>query len=319
MRINVPDISNQIYSNETLEILLNNYSDIGPLWAMHQAEWTNNIYQSFKDFEKYLIIIYLINKTLIFYSKNFSKLTYDQFYSKESVEIEKFNISDISINLNIPKETARRKVLELEEDKVIQKIKKKIIIDRSSYIHVKPINSIERISRFLTAFSNILFEKNIIKMKLTSSELEKIIKNNFSYVWKLYYECQIPMLLSYKNFFGDLETSTIFGSVVVNQHLNMQKINKKMTRTIFFKNFHSEYLVGMNAMSISDITGIPRATVVRKLKKLIKLKILSIDKKKHYTATKDSVKKLIPIQEIILEKLSYFSTEVFNLAIFNKE
>ena len=38
---------------------------------------------------------------------------------------------------------------------------------------------------------------------------------------------------------------------------------------------------GVNAMSISDITGIPRATVVRKLKVLVKNNILSIDDKKH--------------------------------------
>ena len=38
--------------------------------------------------------------------------------------------------------------------------------------------------------------------------------------------------------------------------------------------------VGINAMSISDITGIPRPTVVRKLKFLIKNKFITMDKKK---------------------------------------
>ena len=34
-------------------------------------------------------------------------------------------------------------------------------------------------------------------------------------------------------------------------------------------------------MSISDISGIPRATVIRKLKKLLKKNFLVIDDKKH--------------------------------------
>ena len=38
-------------------------------------------------------------------------------------------------------------------------------------------------------------------------------------------------------------------------------------------------------MSISDITGIPRATVIRKLNKLIKENFLKIDIKKHYSST----------------------------------
>ena len=37
--------------------------------------------------------------------------------------------------------------------------------------------------------------------------------------------------------------------------------------------------IGVNAMSISEITGIPRPTVVRKLKYLIENNFLSINKK----------------------------------------
>ena len=36
-------------------------------------------------------------------------------------------------------------------------------------------------------------------------------------------------------------------------------------------------------MSISEITGIPRATVIRKLNNLTKKRFLQIDEKKHYS------------------------------------
>ena len=69
---------------------------------------------------------------------------------KDIFEIEKFNITEVSTNLSIPKESARRKIVELEKNGVIKRNKKKIIIDRSSYPHIKPINSVKRTSRFLS-------------------------------------------------------------------------------------------------------------------------------------------------------------------------
>ena len=59
-------------------------------------------------------------------------------------------------------------------------------------------------------------------------------------------------------------------------------------------------VVGINAMSISDITGIPRATVIRKLNKLVKEKFLFADDKKHYTTTGVHKDKLIELQKLIL-------------------
>ena len=64
----------------------------------------------------------------------------------------------------------------------------------------------------------MLAQENFLLKKLPSEDLEIIIKNNFSYIWKLYYEMQIPMMISYKKIFKDLETFHIFGTCVVNQH-----------------------------------------------------------------------------------------------------
>ena len=79
--------------------------------------------------------------------------------------------------------------------------------------------------------------------------------------------------------------------------------------------FKKNLTVGINAMSISEISGIPRATVVRKLKKLVKKGYLSIDNKKHYKLTEKGTTELIPLQNIVLDRLADFSTKIFNLAI----
>ena len=321
MKTQLPDIYKQIYSEQTLSTLENKYSTIGPMWVSHQMEWANGIYATFKDHDKFLIIIFLIKKTLDFYSRSFIKLSYDQFYSKDTVEIEEFSIIEISKALEIPKESTRRKVKELEEMGAIQRFKKKIIIDRSKYYFSKPVKSVKRISRFLSSLSEMCQENNFLLKKLSSNELEIVIKDNFSYIWKNYYALQIPMMINYKKIFHDLETFHIFGTCIVNQHLYAKKIsNKNLSRDDFIKTIYStDSMQGLNAMSISDITGIPRATVIRKLQKLIKDNLLEIDYKKHYRLTGKFVHGLKPLQKTILIQLSNFSAIVYNLAILKNK
>jgi len=314
---NIPQISKQIYKDNIYTILENKYSIIGPLWVNNQMEWSNSIYAAFKDHDKFLIIIYLMKKTLDFYSRNFIKFSFGQFYLMDLIEIEKLNIIEINTTLKIPKESVRRKIIELEKLGVIKRSNKKIIIDKSAIPFIKPVNSIKRISRFLSILSEMLVEEKILLDPLSSEKLQKTIEKSFSYTWKLYYELQIPMLLGYKDIFGDIETFHIFGTCIVNQHLFSKQHNKKeMSRVEFIESIYTSIkMQGVNAMSISDITGIPRATVVRKLKKLVKKGYLLIDSKKHYRLTGFFVKKLFPLQSIVLEGLASFSTKIFNLAI----
>ena len=68
-------------------------------------------------------------------------------------------------------------------------------------------------------------------------------------------------------------------------------------------------------MSISDITGIPRATVIRKLNRLIKEKFLKIDSKKHYSATGVHQKKILDVQKNTLNNLSNFVARIYNLSL----
>ena len=315
MITNIPDISKQIYKEDMLSVIENRYSTLGPMWVSHQLEWNNGVYASFKDHDKFLIVIFLINKTLNFYSRNFIKLSYLEFYSKETVEIEKFSISEVSQELNIPKESARRKVLELENEGILKNIKKKIYIDRSKYYYTKPEDSIKRVSRFLSTLASMSVNEKIFTKKITSEELELIIKKNFSYIWKIYYELQIPMMISYKKVFKDLESFHIFGTCIVNQHLYVRKYTENnLIRESFINTMiEASEMEGINAMSISDITGIPRATVIRKLQKMLREKVLKIDLKKHYRLTGNFSKKLMPIQKDVLLKLANFSSLIFNL------
>ena len=127
-----PEISNQIFSEDILNAINKNYTSIQPIWLPIQMYWMNNLYRTFYDYEKFMIVMYLMTKTFDYYSKNFVKLNYDEFFTQNEVEVETLNIMEISKKLNIPKETTRRKINELGELGAIKKINKKIIIDRST-------------------------------------------------------------------------------------------------------------------------------------------------------------------------------------------
>jgi Fic family protein len=68
--------------------------------------------------------------------------------------------------------------------------------------------------------------------------------------------------------------------VVINATFNKDFEPKKKNLSSYRKELMGSDLKGVNAMSISEITGIPRPTVVRKLKFLINSGFLHINEKK---------------------------------------
>ena len=98
----------------------------------------------------------------------------------------------------------------------------------------------------------------------------------------------------------------------------MQLKIKNLFQKKKFKSYTKEIMGsdkrGVNAMSISEITGIPRPTVVRKLKYLIDKKYLQINEKKLITFdAKDSA--FITTKGMLnknMLSLSYFIYKVFN-------
>ena len=122
----LPEIKKQIHIEDLVNIFEERYSEISPIWMPMQLEWLNNVYRTFHDYEKFMIIMHLMGKTFDFYSKNFIKLNYDEYFNQNQIEIGKINVMEISKSLCIPKETTRRKIVELEQLGTIKKLKKKL-------------------------------------------------------------------------------------------------------------------------------------------------------------------------------------------------
>jgi DNA-binding Lrp family transcriptional regulator len=315
----LPEISKQIRSEDVLKVLEKNFTSIVPVWVPLQVSWLNNVYRTFHDYEKFMIIMHLLMKTFEAYSKNFVKLNYEEFFDQIEIEIEAINVLELSRSLNIPKETARRKVNELEESGVIKRINKKFIINRNTWPSIKPEESLKRISRFLSTLSKMIFDNGLISEQISSENIMKTSKKYFSFVWKLYYEMQMPMLLAFKKVYGDIEAFHVHVICISNHALNSKRNdNSEMSKEFYLEKYFfadNKDFVGINAMSIADITGIPRATVVRKLNKLIKESFLKIDDKKHYSATGDHKKKIIEVQKNTFINLSNFASRIYNLTL----
>jgi RNA polymerase-interacting CarD/CdnL/TRCF family regulator len=136
----------------------------------------------------------------------------------------------------------------------------------------------------------------------------------------------IPLLIGWKNIFKDLETWHIFTTIIVSQNyevLKMMKLkNLKVSNRQDYLNIHSMEKIntGINAMSISTLTGIPRATVIRKLNKLMKSKNLSIDHRKLYTVNIKNIKNNYLNTQTIenTKRISTFLTKILNLVITSK-
>ena len=312
----LPSIYSELESNIIDRIFKNKFGQLSTIYFKLMSEWTIGAYNLFKDLDKYSVLIYLVNKQFEFYRRNNLNITYDNFYKFSNLEIDKINLIKISHDLNIPKESVRRKVNELEKKGIIKKKGKKIAIDRSAYVSTQPINTLKNLSSLLSNFSKILKNEKIIKDQLSQTEISNRIKQNFSFCWYQFYKFLFPYCLRWKNYFGDLEFFSILATIILNSNSKIDKnlvgVNPYLEK---WRNKISKHKIrGINAMSISDITGIPRPTVVRKLKILVKKKYISFDKKKliNVKLSNQNLKDMSKIQDKNLESLNILIKRTFN-------
>ena len=279
----LPSISNQIDEDKIFKIISKNFSKIAPYWFELISSWLIRSYSVFQDIDKFIILIYFINKDLIFFRKNGLVIDYDTFYKDKSIEIPKINISDISNDLKIPKESVRRKLQELEKAGVIKKTGKKIFVDRSAFVTAKPEQTLKELSNLIGRFNEILVKEKITKNIFATNEISESIKTNFSFCWYQFYKLLFIYTNRMRNALFDLESLALGSVVLLNTIGNRSFKVKDLNMKYWSKLAQGADEVGVNAMSLSDITGIPRPTVVRKIKRLIKSGFLHINEKKLIT------------------------------------
>ncbi len=322
MNLREIDFSRVLNDDQVYDHMMSDYDKLGRDWIVHQWSWMNNVYRAFNDHYKYLIVISLVEKTLQFYDQMNIQYTFDQFYSKSSLQIEKFSITELCEKLQLPKETVRRKVLELEKLGALKRIKKQIIIDRSVFPSVKPERQIKLTSKYIYLVSTIFKKNKIYSKDMDVKFIENTIKKNFSLCWRWFYRMQIPMIIGYHEMFEDVATFHIWGTVAMNQAFNYQKnVSESNINSLtpdymtFNKSLVEEEgaTTGVSAMSLSDMTNIPRATVIRKCKYLIDQGYLKLNEKKQYVMTGFNISKVLPYQRRVFKNKAKFLRKTLNL------
>ncbi len=263
-------ISEQITINEIETIYEKNFENIIYEFFNLQSEWMFNAYNEYQDIEKYLILTHLIHKTFETYNKHFYKVSFEKFYNNPHIEIEKISIIDLVKTLSITKETARRKLNELNKDGVL--------IRKLKNIRIKSVKLNPKLERNVFNVSKIvyLFSKNL-KKEYLREEIEKKIRQNYTQYWNLFFNFQIPYILRCKQVYKSIENFYVWGLCALNEALNSKKLSLS-DRTDFFSNtrkFHQnvtklENSKGLNPTTIAELSGIPRATVIRKINFLVK-------------------------------------------------
>ena len=309
----IPSVSAQIDEAVINKIIDKNFSKLAPTYYSIMNNWLIQAYGVFHNIDKFIILIYLIDKDFIFFRKNGIIVDFDTFFNSSKLEIEKVNISDISKDLKIPKESARRKVQELQKKGVIKKIGKKVFLDRNLVKSVQPIDTLKAVCILLNLFNKILVKEKITKVYFETDEIAESMKTNFSFAAYQFNKFLFGFTNRWRKELKDLETFCI-GQVVLLNSVEVKDFKiKDLNRKLHNDKMRGADKIGVNAMSISEITGIPRPTVVRKLNYLIKNKYISVNKKKLFNVNMQdkTLTDTIKLQEKNVLSLSHLIFKIF--------
>ena len=303
-KLSLDDINKSIDKNPDLFV---------NIFFQMEFAWMTGGYKIFKDLDKYLVIVHLINKTFTTYNKYFLNFSFDKFYSNENIEIEKISIINIVNELNLSKETTRRKLNELSQDGFIIRRSKKITINKKSFTYQKPNETLKNLSKLLKIVAKNL-QKGEEVSYLSTQDFEEKIKKNYTRYWNAFLNFQINYMVSGKKFFGDYESFMCIGACALNQSFDfINKHNQKSERTKDISDNIAllEKSKGLNPTTISDLTGIPRATVIRKLQALLKKKFLNKNEKNLFNIS--SPKKNSQAYSLLKKRFYHHQSEVRNL------
>ena len=315
----LPSISDALDEKMVTSVINKKFNNFIPAFYKFVSEWIINAYSNFKDIEMYMVLIYLVNNDFKFYRKNGIQVDYNTFYKDKTLEIEEIKIIEISRDLHIPKESVRRKIIYLEKKGVIKRTRKKIFIDRSAYETVQPISALKNISYLISISSKILKQENKIPNFFSSKEISDMIKKNFSYCWYEFYKFIFSYFFRWRKETKDLETLCIALLIISNASSNKNFIIQDIDIKKWRKRISYADAIGLNAMSISDITGIPRPTVVRKVNFLIKGGFAKIDQKKLISVSieKKIFSKTQKLQEQTIKEISELIYKILNKTTIN--
>ena len=209
----------------------------------------------------------------------------------------------------------------MQSHDIIARKGKIIYINSKALVIQKPTESINGIASVLANMSNYLAAEEWFGEAVSKEKIVSFIQEHFTVCWEYFYRFQISYLTRHRAAFGDLENWNVWGSIAIVQVSTYTESLVAITREELstYEDFYMSMLKfkcerGINASSIADISGIPRATVIRKLRTLEKKDFIKRNKKLEYTLGQAKNLKAFQTNYLINQKnLSDFCTTLFNL------
>ena len=269
--------------------LLENWATYNNYFMAFESDYLASLNKNYKSLDNgYLTLIFTkrVHQEILRFREHDLKapIDFDNFWDNLArVNQEKLTIIEIAKISGLPKETARRKLLFLIKNKYLSK--KGNIINwtpgedyRKNYIPMaeKQIDAFASLLRNVAKFINIDLDIDLIKQDA---------KKNFSFYVFHFLDVQQRYLKIFLNKLGDLELFFIGLQVVIVTGVKLKERNLSMQDLFNDPELLKDYAkYDISATSISDVTGIPRATCIRKLDQLAKLKIVQQSKitKRYY-------------------------------------
>ena len=251
-----------------------NFSKLLPIFYEMQSTFLSGIYKRYGDLEGGQIVIYFArNLHLEVMKKREEDLNFDLslekfWFNHQNTLQDKQKIISVSRFTGLPKETARRKIIHLTKLKHLKKTSKNSLYwepssqEKETYMEI--------IKEQIKSLSKFLYEQSkLLGINIPFLKFNKEIEKNYCFYWYHYLSTQLDFMKYWQNKTKDLEILLI-GLQSLIQSLNYFKKKKLENKTIINNS-------DISATSVSEVTGIPRATCIRKLEWLTKAKLVKKD------------------------------------------
>lgn len=318
-------MNNQTFLAERIkEKILNNFVEYAKIFTPSQSDFLCGLYNRYQCLDNGSLVLYFAKKTqqAILRKKDYDlnyDLSFKNFWINHGlVKIPPTTIMSIAKDASLPKETTRRKLSQLAKQKILSKKNKHILWSPSeeykenyNQFVYQEIKNMAKLTKFVT-------EK--IDLNFSTEEIIEEYKKKFSFYWFHYLDLQLKWMGMWKVRFNDLEIPFIFlqFAVLLSSRLKKDKIishNKLYDESDVVLKGHGNQNVSVSATSISEVTGIPRATCIRKLNQMTKQKILIQDKNsKRFYIIPEALSKNFVSKELT-EKATEIFSEFYSISI----
>ena len=273
-----------ISPKDLIETLKKNFSSLMAAFYEMQSSFLSSIYKKHDGIENASIIIFFTRSNHLEIIRQREKnlnfnISLEMFWENlNQITKPAEKITSIVQKTGIPKETVRRKVKKLLNTGILlnnNKDKKYTLVinkkDKLEYLDF--VNKeIKNISSFIYKLNNHL------NLNFNSKAVEAEVKSQFSFYWYHLLSCQLEWLKMWQIKLQDNDLILIMLQTIIptlsHADKNIKNLNNIFINIGKMQSKFDTVKSSINATSVSQVTGIPRATCTRKLDKLVTLGLL---------------------------------------------